>query len=73
MMSPRDCDGIVQLKKGDWEAELYRQHLLAQLPRQRPRWRRWTGGGLLRIGRWLTRWGEQMVESECTQGVSVAG
>jgi hypothetical protein len=66
-------EGIIQERKRSWEYELRHQQLLAQVRRQRPAWRRWTGGGLLRAGRWLTRWGERMSGMECQQKMPVAG
>jgi hypothetical protein len=68
-----DWEGIAQERMRSWETEVRHRQLLAQVPRQRPRWRRWTGSGLMRVGGWLTRWGERMAENECGQGVSVVG
>jgi hypothetical protein len=69
----QDWEGIAQERMRSWEAEVCHRQLLAQVPRRRRRWRRWTGGGLMRAGAWLTRWGERMAENECGQRVSVIG
>ena len=66
-----DWEGIAQERKESWEVQIHHQHLLAQLPRQRPAWRRWTGGALKRAGGWLTRLGDWMAGSECQQEMSV--
>ena len=65
MMLPGDWDGVAQERTRSWEAEVDRQHLLRQIPRRRTRWRQWAGGGLVWLGRWLVRWGEQVTEPEC--------
>jgi hypothetical protein len=68
----QDWDGIVEERKRAWEAEVRRQQLQRQIPRQRPAWRRWAGAGMMRVGGWLTQWGAEIAE-ECSQRVSVAG
>jgi hypothetical protein len=71
--SLQDWEGIVQERSRSWEAEVRQRQLRAQIPRQRSAWQRRTGKWLIYVGGWLTQCGEEMAESKCTAGVSVAG
>jgi hypothetical protein len=73
MQLPQDWEGVARERMRSWEKEMHQRQLLAQIPQQTPRWRRWTGGGMVRTGNLLMRWGERMAQRECSEGVSVAG
>ena len=73
MMLREDWAGVARDRMQAWEAEIRHQQLLRQIPHRPPRWRRWTGGSLVWVGRWLVRWGEWVTEPECRQEVSVVG
>lgn len=73
MQLPQDWEGVARERMRSWEKERQHRQLLAQLPSESPRWRRWTGGGMVRIGTLLMRWGERMAQREYRQGVSVTG
>ncbi len=73
MHLPQDWERVVHERMRSWEKEIHQRQLLTQLPSESPRWRRWTGGGMVRIGTLLMRWGERMVQRECRQDVSVTG
>ena len=70
MLLPQQWEGVAQERMLSWEKEMKYRQLLAELPQEPPRWRRWTGGGMVWVGRWLLRWGERMVQCECTEGVT---
>lgn len=72
MLLPQEWEGVARERMRSWENEMQQMQLLAQLPGEPPRWRRWTGGGMVRIGTWLMCWGERLAQRECRQGVPVA-
>lgn len=71
MLLPQDWEGVAHERSLSWEKEIRYQHLLAQLPSRPSFWRRWTGGGMVRAGTILMRWGERMAQCERRQEVSV--
>jgi hypothetical protein len=73
MLFPQQLEDIAQDRERDWNKEREYQRLLAQLPREPARWRRWTGNSLVRIGTGLMRWGERMARREYQESVSAVG
>jgi hypothetical protein len=71
MLMPQDWEGVARERTLSWEKEIRERQLLAQLPSRPSHWRRWTGGGLVRVGTMLMRWGERMAQRECRQELSV--
>jgi hypothetical protein len=57
MMLPLQMEAVTQARLEHWEAEIRRHKLLATLPTQTPRWRRWLGHALLALGVTLMRGG----------------
>jgi hypothetical protein len=71
MMLPQDCERVAAERARSQETEMEHRHLLSQIPRQPPRWRRWLGDGMVQIGTWLTSWGEWLAQRERRQAVPV--
>ncbi len=64
MMMPQDWERVAAEQARSWEAERVHRQLLSEIPHQPPRWQRWTGDIMMRIGTWLMNWGKQMAQHE---------
>jgi hypothetical protein len=73
MLLPQQWEVVAAERMREWDKEIERYQLLARLPQEPARWRRWTGSALVRCGFWLMRWGERLVRRESQEGISVAG
>lgn len=71
MLLPTELLAIAEARREAFEKEMRVQHLLEQLPVQTPRWRQWTGNGLVWAGSRLVSWGEGMTMTNGSQGVEV--
>lgn len=59
-MIPLELATAVEMRREAFEREMRLQCQLAELPKEPPRWRRWTGGSMMWAGAHLVRWGEGM-------------
>jgi len=64
MLLPQEFGAVAQERMRSWDKEIEHQQMLAQISSAPPRWRRWTGSGMVRLGFWLMRGGERMARRE---------
>ena len=73
MWMPQEYEVVAQERLLDWEKELQQRQLLAEVPKEPARWRRWTGNMMVSSGTWLMCAGERLVRRECQESVTAIG